>query len=234
MNFFADCVFHMDELINQINQKLIIGSGSISRNNIQTITNPSIIKATKFGNIMNQEQVQSIVSAAVNAATELTRREMQQQIQELTNRLVSLESSATVEEYEEVTIVANVACEESLDIIKSLPEFDGDQSRYISWRQAAHVAYKLFEPYDGSSKHYQAVAIIRNKIIGSADSVLSSFNTVLHFRAIISRLDFTYADKKPIHLIEQEMSTLRQRSSSIAQFYDEVARKPTLLVNKTT
>lgn len=82
------------------------------------------------------------------------------------------------------------------------------------------------------SKHYQAVAIIRNKIRGAAVGVLASFNTVLNFKAIIARLDFTYADKRPVYLIEQELSTLRQGNLTVLKFY-EVERKLTLLTNKT-
>ena len=199
---------------------------ALSQLNLSDSTNPFQLE-------MDQATIQSLLSAAVRAATEQTKREFQNQIDTLTNRLSNLETPSTVEEYREITITPNVECNEPLDIVKSLPEFNGDQAHYVSWRQAAHTAYKLFEPYAGSSKHYQAVAIIRNKVTGTADSTLSSFNTVLNFKAIISRLDFTYADKKPIHLIEQQMSTLRQGQLSITQFYDEVERKLTLLLNKT-
>jgi len=98
----------------------------------------------------------------------------------------------------------------------------------------ALAAYETFRPYDGSSKHHQAVLIIRNRIKGAANPVLSSFNTVLNFDAIISRLDFTYSDKRPLHLLERELSILRQGSMSIVQFYEEVEKKLTLIVNKTT
>lgn len=114
-----------------------------------------------------------------------------------------------------------------------MPDFEGKQETYVSWRQAAQTAYKLFANFDGSSKHYQAVAIIRNKIKGPADMVLSSFNTALNFRAIIARLDFTYSDKRPIYLIEQELSILRQGNMTLLQFYDEVEKELTLLTNKT-
>lgn len=96
-----------------------------------------------------------------------------------------------------------------------------------------HTAYKVFEKYDNISKHYQAVAIIRNKIRGSADATLASFNTVLNFKAIIARLDFTFADKRPIYLIEQELSTLRQGGLNVLEFYDLIEKKLSLLTNKT-
>jgi len=76
------------------------------------------------------------------------------------------------------------------------------------------------------------VIIIRSKIRGSADAVLSSFATILNFDAIINRLDFTYSDKRPVHVIEQEMGTLRQGQLTLPQYYDEVEKKLTLLINK--
>jgi len=81
--------------------------------------------------------------------------------------------------------------------------------------QAATAAYHIFRRYNGSSRHYQAVIIIRSKIRGPADAVLSSFGTILNFDAIIDRLDFTYSDKRQIHVIEQEMGTLREGSLTL-------------------
>lgn len=178
--------------------------------------------------------MQALLNAAVRTATEQTRRDFQARIDDLTNRLGRIETTTRVEEFQAVTIQPGITCDESLDLVKTMPEFNGDQTRYVSWRQAAHTAYKVFEGYAGSSKHYQAVGIIRNKIVGSADMVLSSFNTVLNFHAIISSLDFTYADKNPVYLIEQELSMLTQGALSVVKFYDEIERKLTLIINKTT
>lgn len=182
---------------------------------------------------MNAEGLQAVITAAVRGALETQRGEFEEKLDEVVRKFSSTELNKTVEVYKETEIVDGVKCDETLDIVKSLPEFDGKQENYVSWRQAAHSAYKMYEKYNGSSKHYQAIAIIRNKIRGSADAVLSSFNTVLNFKAIIARLDFTYADKRPIYLVEQELSTLRQGNLTILQYYDEVERKLTLLTNKT-
>lgn len=182
---------------------------------------------------MDSQTLQTLLNTAIRAATEHSRQEFQTHIDELTNRLTRIETPTQVIQYEPVTINPNVLCDESLDLVKTMPDFRGDPTRYVSWRQAAHTAYKVFEGYQGSSKHYQAVGIIRNKVVGTADSVLSSFNTVLNFKAIIAWLDFAYADKRPIHLIEQELSTLRQGELSVIAFYDEVERKLTLIINKT-
>ena len=103
----------------------------------------------------------------------------------------------------------------------------------LSWRQAAHNAHLVFEKFKGSSKYFQAVAILRNKVTGVADSTLTSYSTPLNFEAIISRLDKTYADKRPVYLMEQELSTLRQGNKSVGEYYDEVQRVLCSLTNKT-
>lgn len=118
----------------------------------------------------------------------------------------------------------------SLDLIKSLPEFDGDTASYPAWRSAANFAMKYYP--ENSEKFYVATGILRNKIIGSANSTLSSFNTVLNYKAVIARLDQTYADKRPLHVLENELSVLRQNNSSIMDFYDAVDKQLTLITNK--
>jgi len=183
---------------------------------------------------MTNEQLKAIVESAVASALALQERSFDQKLLEVQKRLGGVNiSTPEVETYRDAEIRISVLCSETLDIMKSLPDFEGKNETYVSWRKAAHTAYKVYEKYDGSSKHYQALGILRNKIKGSADMVLSSFDTPLNFKAIINRLDFTYADKRPVYLVEQEMSTLRQGNMTLLQYYDEVEKKLTLLINKT-
>ncbi|EDW38660.1 GL15377 [Drosophila persimilis] len=72
----------------------------------------------------------------------------------------------------------------------------------------------------------------RSQIRVTANAVLTSLNTPLNIEAIIERIDFTFNDKRPIHVSEQEVGTLRQGGMSILQYYDEVEKKLTLLTNK--
>jgi len=119
-------------------------------------------------------------------------------------------------------------------MVKSFPEFDGKQEDYVSWRQAVTAAYKIFPLFEATgNRHYQAVGILGNKIRGPAAAVLASFNTVFNFHAILTRLDFTSADKTPTHVIKQELSLSRQGDLPLLKYYDEIERKLTLLTNKT-
>lgn len=56
-----------------------------------------------------------------------------------------------VETFRDAEIIPDIVCMEPLDIIKSLPEFEGKSETYVSWRKAAHVAFNVFEKYEGSS-----------------------------------------------------------------------------------
>lgn len=194
----------------------------------------SIDTGEKIKMSLSNEQLRAIVEGAVTSALRTQKENFDQKLRDIEQRIGSVQvNTPEVETFKEAEIRASVICNETLDIMKSLPEFEGKNETYVSWRKAAHTAYKVYEKYDGSSKHYQALGILRNKIKNAADMVLSSFDTPLNFRAIINRLDFTYADKRPIYLIEQELSTLRQGNLTLLQYYDEVEKKLTLLINKT-
>lgn len=199
--------------------------------NLKTILRPSEIHPKMS---FNQSDMKTLLEFAVNSALENQARVFEQKLLEMENKFRrTLVSAPEVEVFTDAVITPGVKCDETLDIVKSLPDFEGKIETYVSWRKAAHTAYKIFENYVGSSKHYQALGIIRNKIKGPADMVLSSYDTPLNFKAIINRLDFTYADKRPIYLIEQELSILRQGNLTIIQYYEEIEKKLTLLINKT-
>ncbi|KAH8392786.1 hypothetical protein KR200_001009, partial [Drosophila serrata] len=191
---------------------------------------------------MDADQLKVIIQVAVNhALVERVNKEqeLRQAIEQLAAQVAAVQVAPTQEApkikiYEPIDIKGNVQCNEPLDAVKCLPEFTGAQETYVSWRQAAVAAYYIFRNYVNSSRHYQAVVIIRSKIRGPADAVLSLFGTILNFYPIIDRLDFTYSDKRQIHVIEQEMGTLRQGSLTLLQYYDEVEKKLTLLTNKAT
>jgi len=51
--------------------------------------------------------------------------------------------------------------------------------------------------------------------MGAAHNALTNHGTVLNFQAILSRLDFIYSDKRPIHILESELSILRQGRMTI-------------------
>lgn len=194
----------------------------------------SRLSVKESGNKMDQEALQHIINTAVAAALHGQQQLFDLRINEVGSRVerAARPHASQEEVFEEAYIDQAIVCNEGLDAVKSLPEFSGSKNDYLSFRRATHVAYKMFEPFVNSSKHYEALSIIRNKIKGPACDKLTGHNTVLNFKAIISRLDREYGDKRPLHMLEQEMITLRQGSLSVADYYDQVQLKLTALTNK--
>jgi len=85
----------------------------------------------------------------------------------------------------------------------------------------------------GSERFFSALSILRNKITGTANDALTHNGTVLNFDAIMARLDFVFSDKRPIHIIEQDLGVLSQGKLSIMDYYGLVNKKLTLLIYKT-
>ncbi|KAH8292865.1 hypothetical protein KR044_001667, partial [Drosophila immigrans] len=187
---------------------------------------------------MNPEQLQALVNRTVSAALAEQELRLRQQFAEELNAVRSQVDALqivapNIETYEKVTIDTNVKCDARLDILKSVPSFDGVKDEYVSWRQAALDAYEFFRRYKrGSEAHYEAVAILRNKVCGAARSALTSHNTVLNIDAIIARLDCTYADKTSLRVLRQQLEMVRQGDLGLLEYYDEVERKLTLVTNK--
>jgi len=128
---------------------------------------------------MDPEQLRGVVQAAIDtalagqAAANLQKeREFRQVIDALTSQVAELRAAPTtslssapmpeMKVYAALEIRDTVQCSEPLDAVKCLPEFAGAQESYVSWRQAATAAYHKFRRYNGSSRHYQAVIIIRS------------------------------------------------------------------------
>ena len=94
---------------------------------------------------------------------------------------------------------------------------------YVSWQEIANNSMSHY--VRGSRRYFAALTILCNKILYDA---LTNHATILNFDAIIA-----YADKRPIHIIEQELSIMRQGSLTTLDYYNEVNKQLTLLINKT-
>lgn len=173
---------------------------------------------------LQKRQIKELIRETIETGS-LNRR-----IDEINRNLQQLNGVNIVEEYRTQNIDERINCDESLEVIKSLPVFNGKTS-YVSWREAANNSMGLYNR--GSRRYYAALTILRNKIVEEANDILTNHGTVLNLEAILSRLDFAYSDKRPIHIIEQEISIMRQGSLTILDYYNEVNKKLTALINKT-
>lgn len=174
---------------------------------------------------MNQE-LYEIIANLQNQINVLNEQLHQQQEQLRANQ------PAPVEEYRDLTFNIQRAEDVSLNLFKTLLEFSGDRTAYATWRTIVKTAMKLLENHQASMQFCQALMIVRNKITGAASNILKNYNTAFNSEAIIDRLDFTYADKHPLYVLEQELLVLQQNKLSIDEFFDKVNEKLNAIVNK--
>lgn len=86
---------------------------------------------------MNAAQLDAVITAAVTNALAAQKNDFEQRLQEITSQIQAAGAPVPqVQSYSPITIDRRVACDESLDAVKSLPEFHGSQEQYVSWRQA--------------------------------------------------------------------------------------------------
>lgn len=182
-------------------------------------------------NANNTNPNEALTAQVVSRLIAQNLQSVKAEILNLQTKLTELTGQENVADHVTQTIDDNINCNESLDIIKSLPEFQGKANCYVSWRDASANCMSLYTI--GSRRYFAALTILRNKIVSHANDVLTNHGTVLNYEAIISRLDFAYADKRPMHIIEQELSILRQGNMSVLDYYNIVNKKLTLLINKT-
>ena len=174
-----------------------------------------------------QQIIDEAVKSIIDEKVEQVTADLEDQIRILTLKLIPPKP----EELKAVEINhLLVTQEKGLELVKSLPEFKGEISDYPGWRDKAKFAMKFYD--EGSQSFYVATGILRNKITGSANAILASYNTALNYKAIFQRLDRNYADSRPLHMLKNELIVLRQGRLSLTEFHDRVDKQLTLIVNK--
>lgn len=156
--------------------------------------------------------------------------DLKKNVEELTTRLA--EQQPKIEQYEDIKVNVIQPNDVSLKIFETLPDFNGERDKYATWRSTTKIAMELLSKHPQSMRYFEALMIIRNKVKGPASNILNNYNTAFNFQAIIDRLDFTYADKRPLYVLEQELLVLQQNRSTIDEFYDKVNEKLNSIINK--
>jgi len=83
---------------------------------------------------MQAKQIANM-EAAINATLERHQRLFDDKLGTIVRELDRLKVKAPkIETFKEINITPGVECNEPLDIIKSVPEFNGKQETYIFWR----------------------------------------------------------------------------------------------------
>lgn len=192
----------------------------LNKNNNQTPSNMTL-EATV-------NQLVSQMATLVTTNTELTTKI--QQLETAQNILGA--TGVTVNEYEDITPIYTDGDSIQLDAFKVIHEFKGDKQTYRSWRTQVSKMMKQIEEYKTHPRYAAALSIIRAKITGSASDILINNNTVHNIDAIIDRLDFSYADQRPLYVIEAEMTSVKQNSKTLQEYYDDINQALNMVITK--
>lgn len=121
-----------------------------------------------------------------------------------------------------------------LDAFKVIHEFNGEKKVYRSWRTQVAKMMKHIEVHKTTPKYAAALSIVRAKITGPASDILINNNTAHNIDAIIDRLDVSYADQRPLYVIESEMTSIKQQSKSLQEFHDAINQSLNMVLTKIT
>lgn len=141
-------------------------------------------------------------------------------------------TNVTVTEYTDIVPTYTTGADIQLDAFKVIHEFSGDRKVYRSWRTLVSKLMKQIEEHQTHPKYAAALSIIRAKITGPASDILINNNTAHNIDAIIDRLDFSYADQRPLYVIEAEMTAIKQGSKSLQEFYDAINQALNMVLTK--
>lgn len=112
----------------------------------------------------------------------------------------------TVKEYQDIETVFENGDQIQLEPLKVIPEFSGNQNQYRSWRIQVSQQMLKIKNFTQHPKYAAALGIVRAKVTKSASDILINNNTAYDFDAIIDRLDLSFADQRPLYVIEAEMT----------------------------
>lgn len=136
--------------------------------------------------------------------------------------------------HEDITATITTGDQIQLESYKSIPEFNGDKNQYQSWRTQVVRRMKMIDHLQAHPKYEAALGIIRSKITGSASDTLTNNQTPYNIEAIIERLDASYADQRPLYIIEAEMTSIKQFGKTLQEYHDAINQALNLLISKIT
>lgn len=154
------------------------------------------------------------------------------QIAKLNQNLNLFQATPQMLEYKDIETTLTKADEIQLDSYKIIPEFSGDKTQYRSWREQVLRRMKMIEAFKTHSKYEAALSIIRAKITKAASDILINNNTPYNIEAIIDRLDFSYADQRPLYVVEAEMTSIKQAGKTLQEYYDLINQALNTVITK--
>lgn len=145
---------------------------------------------------------------------------------------LNAEINTKAEEDEDIETEITSGDQIQLESYKSIPEFSGLRGQYRSWRNQVVRRMKMIHDFKKHPKYEAALGIVRSKITGPASNVLINNKTPYNIIAIIKTLDSSYADRRPLYVVEAEMTSIKQFNKTLQQFHDAVNEGLHMVISK--
>lgn len=173
-----------------------------------------------------------------------------EEIFELRNQLLSLEERQKINEeriasfgedsnefkakpdYEDIEPEIASGDQIQLESYKAIPEFSGLRGQYRPWRSQVARRMKLIDNFKSHPKYEAALAIIRAKITGAASNVLTNNKTAYNIKAILVTLDSSFADHRPLYVVEAEMTSIKQLGKTLQEYHDAINQALNMVITK--
>lgn len=192
--------------------------------NPNNLIRPGVLNAPQVNAAVPPQNPQVNVDAIVQAVVSRIQNEMHLRTpsqEVLTDETIRPEFIDRLEELDKIP-----------DIVKSLREFSGKPGEFSSWRKSVDRVLKIYESARGTPRYVGILSAIRDKIVGNANAALESYSTPLNWKAISKCLTMHYADKRDVTTLEYQLASLVQGSRSIQEYYQEVYKHLSLILNK--
>lgn len=111
------------------------------------------------------------------------------------------------------------------DVVKTIGQFSGDRSEFLTWYQAVERVMKVYEPLKGTAKYYGIVLYIRNQIVGPASILLNVNNVPCNLESICKCLESHYSEKKDISVLDTGLVQLFQGTQSLDEYYMQICNQ---------
>ena len=117
------------------------------------------------------------------------------------------------------------------DLIKHIPSFDGNPTRLVQWISDVDGTIELFQKFKGTNKYKVILRTIRRKIVGDADEILITNNTLLSWQRIRETLTRAYSDNRDLMTLDVQLHALTKKNDTIETFYGKIKEIHLLIAN---
>lgn len=219
--------FNDDQDLSKLFENLNLERGEITATQNMEATVARLV--TQFNELAttSAEQISQLTATNTELSQKLTRLETAQATLQRSNN-----NNVTVIEYTDVVPTYATGADIQLDAFKVIHEFNGDRKTYRSWRIQVSKLMEQISGFKTHPKYAAALSIIRAKITGAASDILINNNTAHDINAMIDRLDFSYADQRPLYVIEAEMTIIKQNTKSLQEYYDAINQALNMVLTK--